>query len=180
MDSFTTPNDSSLGSSPAFPTSQSLQPSALEQSIPHSLESQSPWNQHYSFEGSAGPEPKASLKSSPVDLTTRSQSDNTQNKTHADSEEFLYTCSLCRRTFSSDKKPHHLPCTLSSSLQYENHSHSSGKGCGRIFCKDCWIWIYSVAMCWTCGEIVVRGEEKVGFGWCWWHWGCLGCLVCKV
>lgn len=50
----------------------------------------------------------------------------------------------------------------------------------RHFCQKCWIRIYNLSLCWTCGDIVHRGEERVGFGWCWWHWGCLGCLFCRV
>lgn len=50
----------------------------------------------------------------------------------------------------------------------------------RHFCRRCWIRIYDLSLCWTCGEVVYRGEERVGFGWCWWHWGCVGCLFCRV
>ena len=50
----------------------------------------------------------------------------------------------------------------------------------RHFCRRCWIRIYDLSLCWTCGEVVHRGEERVGFGWCWWHWGCVGCLFCRV
>lgn len=33
-------------------------------------------------------------------------------------------------------------------------------------------------MCWVCGELVVRGDECVSLGWCFWHRACYGCLVC--
>ena len=60
-----------------------------------------------------------------------------------------------------------------------------GGGYGKVkrerhFCRRCWIRIYDLSLCWTCGEVVHRGEERVGFGWCWWHWGCVGCLFCRV
>ena len=50
----------------------------------------------------------------------------------------------------------------------------------KHFCHRCWIRIYDLSVCWICGDIVHRSEERVGFGWCWWHWGCLGCLFCRV
>ena len=50
----------------------------------------------------------------------------------------------------------------------------------NVFCRGCWIRIYDLSICWSCGVVVGRGEEKVGYGWCWWHWGCLGCLFCRV
>ncbi len=27
-------------------------------------------------------------------------------------------------------------------------------------------------------QVIVRGDEVVSLGWCFWHWGCFGCLVC--
>ena len=86
-------------------------------------------------------------------------------------KEPLYNCSLCHFPLSPDSKPRYLPRT---------HNPFPTDDVNRIYCEDCWIWIYSIAICWTCGEIVGREEEKVGFGWCWWHWGCLSCLVCRV
>lgn len=29
-----------------------------------------------------------------------------------------------------------------------------------------------------CGECIVRGDEVVSLGWCFWHRACFGCLVC--
>lgn len=59
-----------------------------------------------------------------------------------------------------------------------------GGGGGRegkvVFCRRCWVRIWDLWVCWSCGERVARGEERVGYGWCWWHWGCVGCLVCRV
>ncbi|KAK3332538.1 hypothetical protein B0T19DRAFT_398296 [Cercophora scortea] len=30
----------------------------------------------------------------------------------------------------------------------------------------------------VCGEVVVRGDECVSLGWCFWHRACYGCLLC--
>lgn len=31
-----------------------------------------------------------------------------------------------------------------------------------------------------CGECIVRGDEVVSLGWCFWHRGCFGCLICSA
>ena len=51
---------------------------------------------------------------------------------------------------------------------------------GRVFCNSCYMWIYKVSLCWKCRRVVGRGDERVCFGWCWWHWECMGCLCCSV
>ena len=89
-------------------------------------------------------------------------------------EEPFYKCTLCFHPLPPRSKPYTLPGTCSRLAAMKN------EGTGRIFCEQCWIWIYDLSICWTCGEVVGRSEERVGFGWCWWHWGCLGCLICKV
>ena len=88
--------------------------------------------------------------------------------------ETFYTCTLCFYPLPPKTTPYLLPTSITTS------NSPTSDGSRRIFCKDCWIWIYDLSICWTCGEIVGRLEERVGFGWCWWHWGCLGCLICKV
>lgn len=106
-------------------------------------------------------------------------------------EKALYRCTLCQGYLPLDSKPYTLPATLvntlsqPSSLQRPSDSSNStasriSNGSGRVFCRECYIWIYDLGICWTCGEIVGRSEERVGFGWCWWHWGCYGCLLCRV
>ena len=88
--------------------------------------------------------------------------------------EAFYTCTLCFYPLPPKTKPYILPRSITTSNSVITEGNQ------RVFCKDCWIWIYDLSICWTCGEIVGRMEERVGFGWCWWHWGCLGCLICKV
>jgi len=73
-----------------------------------------------------------------------------------------YICTLCHTHFRSP------PYSLSSSSD------------GRVFCRQCFLWAYDVGICWSCTEMVVRGEGRVSFGWCFWHWGCFACLFCKV
>jgi len=102
-------------------------------------------------------------------LGVRGRKQVKQNGTEA-----FYKCTLCYGTLLSTGKIFTLPDT------HVDADSRKGEGSGRIFCKECWIWIYDLSICWTCGEIVGRLEERVGFGWCWWHWGCMGCLICKV
>ncbi|KAK0113152.1 hypothetical protein ONS95_014851 [Cadophora gregata] len=48
----------------------------------------------------------------------------------------------------------------------------------RIVCKPCWRTVLDLSICWVCGECIVRGDEVVSLGWCFWHRGCFGCLIC--
>merc|ERR1712225_136038 len=48
----------------------------------------------------------------------------------------------------------------------------------RIVCKPCWRAVLDLSICWVCGECIVRGDEVVSLGWCFWHRGCFGCLLC--
>lgn len=73
-------------------------------------------------------------------------------------------------------------------------SHFRCTGCGKTFllpgfkvgkrprvvCRECWRWMWNISICWSCGEVVFRKTDAVGFGWCWWHWSCFSCLVCSV
>jgi hypothetical protein len=49
----------------------------------------------------------------------------------------------------------------------------------RIVCYSCWRAVLDLSICWVCGECIVRGEEVVSLGWCFWHIGCFGCLICR-
>lgn len=95
-------------------------------------------------------------------------------------QEPLYGCSLCRNDILSNSHPYSFPSTYNLAHFGRDSDKARHEGTGRVFCEACWTWIYNLAICWKCGEVVGRREERVGFGWCWWHWGCLGCLVCKV
>ena len=93
-------------------------------------------------------------------------------------------CTLCHYRIKGSKYsfPSVAPAALAAiklSLSPQK-TRKQPKSDGRHFCHKCWIRIYDLSLCWTCGDIVHRGEERVGFGWCWWHWGCLGCLFCRV
>lgn len=73
---------------------------------------------------------------------------------------FTYNCTICWRSFAP-------PCfTIGRSA--------------RVVCVECWRYVFSIGVCWTCGEIVFRRTDAISFGWCWWHWGCFSCLVCSV
>ncbi|KFY04445.1 hypothetical protein O988_00781 [Pseudogymnoascus sp. VKM F-3808] len=48
----------------------------------------------------------------------------------------------------------------------------------RICCQGCWEQILDLAICWVCGEVVVRCDEAVSLRWCFWHRCCFGCLIC--
>lgn len=98
------------------------------------------------------------------------------------------------RTYSVSS-PSLIPTPLVSRRQSKStRSDFRCTGCGRIFpspcfsvgrrlrpvCRECWRWMWNVSICWSCGEVVYRKTDAVGFGWCWWHWGCFSCLVCSV
>lgn len=71
-----------------------------------------------------------------------------------------FRCTGCGKTFTS-------PCfTVGRRL--------------RAVCRECWKWMWNVSICWSCGEVVYRKTDAIGFGWCWWHWSCFSCLVCSV
>ena len=75
---------------------------------------------------------------------------------------------LAQRKDGPKAKPTHtFLCTV---CWTENTSppHAFGLD-GRIVCTDCWNWIYSISVCWCCGEVVFRKTDAVNFGWCWWH-----------
>ncbi len=48
----------------------------------------------------------------------------------------------------------------------------------RLACHPCSSALLDLSICWVCGEMIVRGEECVSFGWCFWHRACYGCLLC--
>lgn len=49
----------------------------------------------------------------------------------------------------------------------------------RIACEACWKAVIDLAICWSCGEIIVRESEVVSLGWCFWHkHTCFCCLLC--
>ena len=50
----------------------------------------------------------------------------------------------------------------------------------RIVCQACWRAVLDLSICWVCGECIVRGDDVVSLGWCFWHRGCFGCLMCRT
>ena len=48
------------------------------------------------------------------------------------------------------------------------------------FCLACFEKFHALHICWTCGFTIHREEERVGYGWAWWHWGCMSCLLCRA
>jgi hypothetical protein len=47
----------------------------------------------------------------------------------------------------------------------------------RLACKSCFAGLIDLAICWVCGEVVLRGDDCVSLGWCFWHRSCYGCLL---
>lgn len=75
------------------------------------------------------------------------------------SSRYMFRCTRCLKAFP-------LPCfTVGNRL--------------RAVCRDCRGWMWSLGICWSCGEVVSRKTDAIGFGLWWWHWGCLSCLVCS-
>lgn len=97
-------------------------------------------------------------------------------------------CALCHERIPDNMKPCTFPSTapaalaaLKPHLGSDEAYYSSSSGPPKVFfCHTCWVWIYNLSICWTCGETVTREEEKVSYGWCWWHWACVSCLICRV
>ncbi|KUJ21012.1 uncharacterized protein LY89DRAFT_715304 [Mollisia scopiformis] len=77
-----------------------------------------------------------------------------------DRGEATFVCTVCWRSQYAPSKPK----LLGSSA--------------RIVCKPCWKAVLDLSICWVCGEYIVRGDEVVSLGWCFWHRACFGCLVC--
>lgn len=91
-------------------------------------------------------------------------------------------CALCHERIPDNVKPYSFPSTAPAALAALNphlgcEAYSSVP---KVFCHTCWVWIYNLSICWTCGETVARKEEKVSYGWCWWHWACVSCMICRV
>lgn len=74
-------------------------------------------------------------------------------------------CSICSRPIPANFLPYLAP-EIPGSPDY------------RTMCRDCWSSIIDLSICWVCGECVLRGEEVVSLGWCFWHKHCFGCLTC--
>ncbi|KAB5523014.1 hypothetical protein GE09DRAFT_976997, partial [Coniochaeta sp. 2T2.1] len=53
-----------------------------------------------------------------------------------------------------------------------------GRSSARLACQACHDALLTLSICWVCGEVVVRGDDCVSLGWCFWHKSCYGCLIC--
>lgn len=82
-----------------------------------------------------------------------------------------------RRGMSPTAQPSFL-CTFCWIAQFPPSKPKSVGSKARIACETCWRSVLDLSICWVCGEIVVRGEEVVSLGWCFWHRSCFGCLLC--
>lgn len=88
-------------------------------------------------------------------------------------------CSLCQQGIPVDVTPYRFPKSApAATTALRPHIQLLGSRPG--FCHACWVRIHNLSICWTCGETVSRLEERVSFGWCWWHWACVSCLFCRV
>lgn len=89
------------------------------------------------------------------------------------------SCSLCHSLIPDHVEPCTFPETAPAAVAALSPHIPMSTG-PRIFCYACWVWIHNLSICWTCGDTVSRKEERVSYGWCWWHWGCVSCLFCRV
>ncbi|TGO42477.1 hypothetical protein BHYA_0008g00680 [Botrytis hyacinthi] len=71
-------------------------------------------------------------------------------------------------------------CTICWSPQYLPSTPRVLGRSSRIVCHQCWRAVLDLSICWVCGEGIVRGDQVVSLGWCFWHRGCFGCLLCGV
>lgn len=88
-------------------------------------------------------------------------------------------CALCNTSLAPSTERFSFPSTAPAALAALETSVTLSTP-SRLFCHACWVRIHDLSICWACGETVTRGEERIGYGWCWWHWGCVGCLFCRV
>ncbi|APA10412.1 hypothetical protein SS1G_07101 [Sclerotinia sclerotiorum 1980 UF-70] len=93
---------------------------------------------------------------------TRAKSAITTMRTIQKSSDPSFICTICW-------SPHHAP----------SKPRVLGRS-SRIVCHQCWRAVLDLSICWVCGECIVRGDEVVSLGWCFWHRGCFGCLLCGV
>ena len=89
------------------------------------------------------------------------------------------SCTLCHNRIPYNVEPCTFPATAPAAVAALNPHIPLSTG-PKIFCYACWVWIHNLSICWTCGDTVSRKEERVSYGWCWWHWGCVSCLFCRV
>lgn len=134
----------------------SLYPLIEDNSAPTDTESLNPQNCHF-----------LDLNQSSIELASPHDSNTTRK------------CSLCHDSCPDHVKPYTFQQTAPAALAALN-PHISSSATPKIFCYTCWVWIHNLSICWSCGETVSRKEERVSYGWCWWHWGCVSCLFCRV
>ncbi|KAJ8065461.1 hypothetical protein OCU04_006146 [Sclerotinia nivalis] len=83
------------------------------------------------------------------------------------------------RTIQKSSDPSFI-CTICWSPQHPPSKPRVLGRSSRIVCHQCWRAVLDLSICWVCGECIVRGDEVVSLGWCFWHRGCFGCLLCGV
>ncbi|KAK7753496.1 hypothetical protein SLS62_004571 [Diatrype stigma] len=89
----------------------------------------------------------------------------------------MLTYSRKSRLASSSSSP--FTCTFCWRLiTHEGPPHTLGRAASRLACRSCHAALLDLAVCWVCGELVVRADECVSLGWCFWHRACYGCLLC--
>lgn len=80
-----------------------------------------------------------------------------------------FTCTICWHPQYPSSGP--LACLSSTGPKLLGTS-------ARIVCHICWRAVLDLSICWVCGECIIRGDDVVSLGWCFWHRGCFGCLIC--
>lgn len=83
------------------------------------------------------------------------------------------------RTIQKSSDPSFI-CTICWSPQHPPSIPRVLGRSSRIVCLQCWRAVLDLSICWVCGECIVRGDDVVSLGWCFWHRGCFGCLLCGV
>ncbi|ESZ98061.1 hypothetical protein SBOR_1592 [Sclerotinia borealis F-4128] len=83
------------------------------------------------------------------------------------------------RTIQKSSDPSFI-CTICWSPQHPPAAPRVLGRSSRIVCHQCWRAVLDLSICWVCGECIVRGDEVVSLGWCFWHRACFGCLLCGV
>lgn len=104
------------------------------------------------------------------------------------------TCASCHQSLENSARYafpataplilHSVTRLLATTSPNTNHTPlpypASNKQQLPYFCLPCFTHLASLHLCWTCGDPIIRPEERVFCGWARWHWSCTACLICRT
>lgn len=120
------------------------------------------------------PESQSKSDSSGTGIYNLTTTTTTIGNQQQEQEQLTFICTFCWQPYplSSQQIFHTTPTTSVS------RRHRKRAATPRAACNPCYRAIIDLSIYWVCGEVVLRGEECVSLGWCFWHRACYGCLLC--